>query len=105
MKRIALVTLMSTTVALAVTNGMAVQQSGEDKFKEHCTACHVDGGNIIRPEKTLSRTDREKHGIKTADDIVRLMRNPGEGMSLFDSSAIPDKEAKEIADYIISTFK
>jgi cytochrome c6 len=33
------------------------------------------------------------------------MRNPGQGMTTFDEKTIPDKEAKEIADYILKTFK
>jgi cytochrome c6 len=78
---------------------------GEAGFKEYCAACHADGGNILKADKTLSSKDREKHGIKTAKDIVRLMRKPGEGMTTFDKKAIPDKEAKAIADYIVKTFK
>jgi cytochrome c6 len=83
----------------------AADNTGETKFKEHCTACHADGGNIIKPDKTLSRKDREKHGIKTAKDIVKTMRSPGEGMNTFDKKTVSDKEAKAIADYIIKTFK
>lgn len=83
----------------------AAQKQGETGFKEHCAACHAEGGNIIKPDKTLSRADREKHGVVTAADIVALMRKPGEGMSPFDIATIPDREAYEIADYIIETFR
>ena len=40
-----------------------------------------------------------------AKDIIRNMRNPGPGMTVFDAKTIPDKEAKEIAGYILKTFK
>jgi cytochrome c6 len=83
----------------------ASPQRGEAGFKEHCTACHANGGNIIKADKTLSRKDREKHGIKTAKDIVNIMRKPGEGMTAFDNQTLSDKEAKAIADYILKTFK
>ena len=83
----------------------ATNKLGEAEFKEHCTACHADGGNIIKADKTLSRKDREKHGIKTGKDIVNIMRKPGEGMTTFDKKTISDKEAIAIADYIIKTFK
>lgn len=79
--------------------------NGEAKFKEHCTSCHADGGNIIKADKTLSRKDREKNGVKTSKDIVKLMRKPGEGMTTFDKKTISDKEAKAIAEYILKTFK
>ena len=78
--------------------------NGETEFKEHCAACHADGGNIIKPNKTLSKKDREKNGIKTTKDIIQIMRKPGEGMTTFDENTLPEKEARMIAEYIISTF-
>ncbi|MDD2542181.1 MAG: c-type cytochrome [Desulfuromonadaceae bacterium] len=83
----------------------AASKSGEAGFKAHCAACHADGGNIIKADKTLSRKDRQKNGVKTANDIVKLMRHPGMGMSTFDKSMVSDKDAKAIAEYIIKTFK
>ncbi|MEK6697936.1 MAG: c-type cytochrome [Nitrospirota bacterium] len=83
----------------------AAGSSGEALFKQHCALCHPDGGNIINPQKTLLKKDRDANTIKTAADIVRTMRNPGPGMTKFDDKTIPDKDAKEIAEYILKTFK
>jgi len=83
----------------------AADKTGEAGFKKHCAACHAGSGNIIKADKTLSSKDREKHGIKTAKDIVKNMRKPGEGMTTFDKKTVSDKEATAIADYIIRTFK
>jgi cytochrome c6 len=105
MNRIIAVAFLTACVALAVTAGQASQAAGEEKFREHCAACHAEGGNIIKPDKTLSRADRERNGVKTATDIVKLMRNPGEGMDTFDGNTVPDKEAMEIAEYILKNFK
>lgn len=80
-------------------------RSGEELFKENCSACHPDGGNIINPKKTLHKKDREANKVKTAEDIVGKMRNPGEGMTKFDKTMISDKDAQQIAKYIINTFK
>ena len=94
--------------AFSAFGGMAQaagSKIGEAEFKEHCAACHAGGGNIIKPNKTLSKKDREKSGIKTTKDIIRIMRKPGEGMTAFDKKILPDKEAKKIAEYIITTFK
>ena len=88
--------------ALADVKGGKID--GKKEFQEHCAACHKDGGNIINPAKTLKRSDREMNGIKSAKDIVKVMRNPGPGMTKFDKNAISDKEAKAIADYIMKTF-
>lgn len=78
---------------------------GEKEFKEHCTMCHPDGGNIINPKKTLHAKDLEANNVKTESDIVKLMRKPGPGMTPFDEKTVTNKEAQEIAKYILKTFK
>ncbi len=80
-------------------------KKGEALFKEFCSPCHPDGGNNVNPQKTLSKKDREANGVKTASDIMGRMRTPGPGMRTFDEKTIPDKDAKEIAKYILKTFK
>ena len=78
--------------------------AGKALFKEHCAMCHHNGGNSLKPEKTLHKSVREKNGIKSVEDIIKLMRDPGPGMSAFDETEIPEKDAKEIAEYILKTF-
>jgi cytochrome c6 len=108
MKRAGIV-LISGIVALTVTTAFADMKGGKinakAEFEEHCASCHKDGGNIVNPKKTLSKKDREANGVKSTADIVKLMRNPGPGMTKFDEKAVPDKEAKAIANYVIKTFK
>lgn len=87
------------------TPGTATKLSGEESFKKYCVACHAGGGNIIMPAKTLHRKDREANGVKTAADVVRLLRNPGPGMPKFDEKSVPEAEAKAIAEYVIDAFK
>lgn len=79
-------------------------RSGETLFTTYCKVCHPDGGNIVTPSKTLHKKDREIHNIKTPDDIIKTMRNPGPGMTKFDEKTIPNNDAKAIAEYILKTF-
>lgn len=80
-------------------------KSGEALFKKHCAACHPQGGNIINPQKTLKRQSRETNGIKTAEDLISNMRNPGPGMTKFDETVLPEQDAKAIAEYVLEAFK
>jgi cytochrome c6 len=107
---------MGKLVVLAVAASMALpaavlygaektESKGAKLFQQHCSSCHPAGGNIIKPAMTLHKKDREAHGVKTAKDIVGLMRNPKPGMTKFDSKTIPDKDAMEIAEYILATYK
>ena len=97
-------------VCLFATAGFADTKKGgkvdgKKEFQEHCAECHANGGNMIKPDKTLSKKDREANGVKTAKEIIDKMRNPGPGMTKFDKKTISDREAKAIAEYIIKTFK
>jgi cytochrome c6 len=83
----------------------AKEKSGEELFKQHCAVCHPDGGNIIDPKDTLHKKDLKAHRITKPADIVKIMRNPGTGMTKFDNKIIPDKDAQKIAGYILKTFR
>lgn len=98
-----------TTAAPAAPAGgqpaaSATATTGEQLFKQHCAACHPNGGNTITPAKTLSKKAMADRNIKSADDIVKIMRNPGPGMNKFDEGMIPNDDAKKIGDYILATF-
>jgi cytochrome c6 len=82
----------------------AAQNVGEEKFKVLCAMCHPDGGNVVNPKKTLHKADRESNNVRTADDIVKIMRNPGPGMTKFPEKYFPDDEVRKIADYVLKTF-
>lgn len=82
----------------------ADEKRGEALFKQHCAVCHPDGGNVINPKKTLHKKDMSANKIKTAKDIIRIMRNPGPGMLKFDEATIPNDEARKIAEYVLKTY-
>ena len=76
----------------------------EELYEKHCAACHPDGGNVMDAEKTLKTESLAEHGIKTPQDIVQVMRNPGPGMPAFGPETIPDEEALQMAEYILETY-
>ncbi|UFS69306.1 c-type cytochrome [Geomonas sp. RF6] len=78
--------------------------SGEGLFKMHCSGCHPNGGNVVKPEHTLKRDHLKAHNITKAEDIVKIMRNPGPGMNKFDAATVPDKDATAIAEYVLKTY-
>ncbi len=110
MKKGLIVTVAMLAVCALAMSASADVKKGEkinaaQEFKNHCAVCHPEGGNIVNPAFTLHKKDLEKHGVKTAKDIVGKMRNPGPGMTRFDAKTIPDNEAMAIANYILKTFK
>jgi cytochrome c6 len=109
MKKVAAVIvsgIITSSVCMLLSGGMAVggEQAGGALFKQHCALCHANGGNIVNAQKTLHKKDREANGIKSATDIITTMRKPGPGMTKFDEKTVSNKEAHEIAEYILKTF-
>lgn len=108
-----LVALVCLFAAPLFVREAAAEASGESLFKEHCAVCHPKGDNIVNPKKTLHKKDLEANNIKTAEDIVKKIRNPGPlpthpqgwaGMKRFDQRTIPDENAMKIAEYVLKTF-
>ena len=50
------------------------QISGEGLFQNHCSGCHINGGNIIRRRKTLKLTALNRNGIDNPEAIAKIAR-------------------------------
>jgi len=110
MKRIVLLFAVFAVVCCLTVAGVSAKEAskesrGEKLFMKHCSKCHPNGGNVAAVTKSLNPQDREANNVKTEEDIVKLMRNPGPGMVKFGKKVISDKDAKAIAEYIVRTFK
>lgn len=105
MKRLAIITIPLFTLGMGAPLPAADLVAGEAIFKARCASCHPKGGNIIKKDKTLHRKDLEAHNIKTEEDIVRVIRNPGPVMPKLDEKMLSDADARAVARYILETFK
>jgi cytochrome c6 len=79
--------------------------SGEALFKQYCSSCHPDGGNVSDPGRPLYGSALKRNHITAPEDIVRIMRNPLSRMIRFDVSTLSDRDARAIAEYILTAFK
>ncbi|WP_430270479.1 c-type cytochrome [Prochlorococcus marinus] len=50
------------------------EMDGENLFIKHCSGCHINGGNIIRRNKTLKLKDLQRNGIDTPEAISKIAR-------------------------------
>lgn len=104
MRAVALGAILGAATLAFAKDGKGLKR-GEELFKQHCVACHADGGNIVNPKKPLGKEALKARNITSWKDIVKTMRNPGPGMNRFDVKTVSDKDAKQIAEYILKTFK
>ena len=47
---------------------------GENLFIENCSGCHVNGGNIIRRNKTLKISALKRNGLDNPEAIAKVAR-------------------------------
>ena len=47
---------------------------GEDLFLMHCSACHIEGRNIIRRSKTLKLSALKRNGLDNQEAIAKVAR-------------------------------
>jgi cytochrome c6 len=91
------------TAAASKKAGMS--PSGEALYKQYCSSCHPDGGNVSDPGRPLYGSALRRNHITKPEDIVRIVRNPLSRMIRFDVSTLSDQDARVIAEYILTTFK
>lgn len=78
---------------------------GEALFKQYCSTCHPDGGNVNDPGRNLHGSALRASRITTPEDIVRVMRKPVSRMIRLDEAMLPDPEARAIAEYVLKTYR
>ena len=49
--------------------------SGAVLFEQHCAGCHLNGGNIIRRNKTLKLAALKRRGLDSQAAIAEIARN------------------------------
>ena len=55
-------------------------------FEQHCAACHLHGGNIIRRGKTLKMAALERRGLASVDAIAEVAAHGIGQMSGYENS-------------------
>ena len=85
----------------------AVADAGAAIFEAKCVACHVQGGNVLNPGKTLSREALQKNAYTEQASIVNLLRVGKGQMPKYQGSIPPvsrltDEELEEVASYVLA---
>ena len=68
--------ILSFSIFLLPIQAIALETSsvGEQLFVQHCSGCHVNGGNIIRRNKTLKLAALKRQGIDNPEAIAKIAR-------------------------------
>lgn len=74
---IGLASIVLAILIAAPLQSDALPSDGEELFTNHCSGCHVNGGNIIRRGKTLKLAALQRNGL---DDPIAIARIAREGI-------------------------
>jgi cytochrome c6 len=93
---IALVTTLFASPAMA-----ADVDNGGKVFSANCAACHMGGGNMVNPEKTLKKETLSQYAMNSLDAIKTQVTNGKGAMPAF-GSRLTAAEIEDVATYVLA---
>jgi cytochrome c6 len=75
--------------------------TGEILFRKNCSVCHIDGNNIIIPEKNLRYDTLQANGMDNLESVVYQVTNGKNGMPAF-GGRLQEIEIEKIGIYVLS---
>jgi uncharacterized membrane protein len=72
-------------------------KAGERIFLTNCSACHPQGGNVIKPQLPIHGSPR----LKDLKTFIKWIRHPDPPMPVFSPSKLADQEAGELYQYAV----
>ena len=86
---------------LGDSNSWALNNStGEKVFSQHCSACHLKGGNIIRRSKNLKIKTLKRNALDDPEAIAKVARK-GIGIMSGYEKVLKEDEDKVVAIWIL----
>jgi cytochrome c6 len=75
--------------------------SGTEIFQANCAGCHLNGGNIIRWNKTLKLKALERNGVNTPEAIAALVAEGKNNMPAY-GDRLSATQIQTVSDYVLS---
>ena len=69
-----LLILITIICGVPISLSAGAISQGEHLFIQHCSGCHINGGNIIRRGKTLKLKDLKRRELDNPKAIARVAR-------------------------------
>ena len=94
-----MVVIILLAMATTALPAFATESAGEQLFANHCSGCHMNGGNIIRRGRTLKLAALQRNGIDSADAIAAIARE-GIGQMSGYSEVLGENGDQLVAEWI-----
>jgi cytochrome c6 len=75
-------------------------ETGKTIFIANCSVCHLQGKNVIIPEKNLKLDTLQMNGMDNVDAIVYQVTNGKNGMPAF-GGRLTEEDIEKVAIYVL----
>lgn len=79
---------------------VGLKTAGAQIFEVHCAGCHINGGNIVRRNKTLKLNALKRNGVDSLDAISEIVANGKGNMSAY-RDRLSEQEIHAVAAYVL----
>lgn len=79
---------------------LAGEINGVEIFEVHCAGCHINGGNIVRRNKTLKLKALQKNQMASIEAIIDIVTNGKGNMSAY-RDRLTNEEIQTVAAYVL----
>lgn len=103
MKKLLTVILLTLTVLTITFTPQALAAdttNGEKIFTAQCAGCHINGGNIVRRNKTLKQKALKKYGVDSQQAIAYLVRNGKNNMPAY-QERLSNQQIEDLSAYVL----
>ena len=69
-------------------------------FTNSCAGCHINGGNIVRRNKSLKSNALKKFGIDSTDAIAQLVKNGQYAMPAY-KGRLTQQQIVDVSAYVL----
>ena len=84
-----------------VNNSSLVTEDGKAIFDANCSSCHMQGGNMMAPDKTLSKKDLKKHSKYSEEAIYQLLKEGVKGTAMMSFEHLGEDKLRAVTDYVM----
>ncbi len=75
------------------------QRDGKDLFNQYCAGCHLNGGNVIRRNRTLKISALKQRGLDNPEAIAKIAKEGIGSMSGYDDY-LEEDEIPLVANWV-----
>ena len=73
-------------------------------FTNSCAGCHINGGNIVRRNKSLKSNALKKFGMDSPDAIAQLVKNGQSAMPAY-KGRLTEQQIVDVSAYVLEQAK